>query len=46
MKLSIYWIFLGIVYLLKYLNQVFQPLCQQLNVQADKNVHKADFGHL
>ena len=26
--------------------QVSEPSCQQLNVQADKNVYKADFGHL
>ena len=26
--------------------QVSEPSCQQLNVQADKNVYKVDFGHL
>ena len=26
--------------------QVFEPSCQQLNVQEDENVYKADFGHL
>ena len=26
--------------------QVFEPSCQQLNVQADENVYKADIGHL
>ena len=26
--------------------QVSEPSCQQLNVQADENVYKADFGHL
>ena len=25
--------------------QVFEPSCQQLNVQPDENVYKADFGH-
>ena len=38
-------------YLLDFLSngiffQVFEPSCQQLNVQADENVYKADFGHL
>ena len=26
--------------------QVFEPICQQLNVKPDENVHKADCDHL
>ena len=44
-------VFNEVEYLLDFLRngisfQVFELSCQQLNVQADENVYKADFGHL
>ena len=44
-------VFNEVEYLLDFLKngisfQVFEPSCQQLNVQEDENVYKADFGHL
>ena len=44
-------VFDEVEYLLDFLRngisfQVFKPSCQQLNVQPDENVYKADFGHL